>query len=74
MTHPIRAQIMGKSLSSTNDHKIEYLVKSIRNRIVANFDKETTAREFIRNQIACHGQQAPKLNVFRVTTITEKMN
>lgn len=69
MTHPIRAQILGKSLHPQNEHKVDFHLRSKRGRTVMTIEgtgPESRAR-------AEKEAEARGLDLFRVTTITEKL-
>lgn len=62
--HPITRQILGHELKDDNHTKVEYHLKSIRGRTVMTFDHEEHARL---------SAKAKGLNLFRITTICEKL-
>ena len=70
MTHPIRAQIMGKPLSLGHDHKVDFVLKSKRGRAVMSI--AGNGQESLNRA----EEEADKrgLDLYRVTTITEKLS
>lgn len=62
--HPITRQILGHELKDENRMKVEYHLKSVRGRTVMTFDHEEHARL---------SAKAKGLDLYRVTTITEKL-
>lgn len=62
--HLITKQVLGHELHPENSHKVEYHLKSARGRTVMTFDHEEHAKV---------SAKAKSLNLFKVTTIVEKI-
>lgn len=62
--HPIEKQKNGLPLHPSNETQIDYVLKSKRGRPVMSFSEEKRARE---------EAQARNLDLYRVTTFTEKL-
>ena len=74
----IARQLNGEPLSGPlsgekPEIKIEFQIRSSNNRIVASFDDEEKAHQWVRRQFHTHGKNAARVHLFRVTTIIEQL-
>lgn len=73
MVHPlVKAQIQGDELPKQTI-KIEFQLRTKTGAIASSFDDETLVQPYLDLREAKWGDAAPKLILFRVTTICEQI-